>query len=264
MFVLIHLQGIIQTMHIDISDQVAVVTGGAHRVGKAIALELARHGVNILVHFGSSEKEATETVREIKSLGVDAYAVQADISKPEAVETIFSAVREHFGRLDIFVNSASNFQKRDLLSVTLEEWQETMAINVTAAFLCTQAATAMMRQNDPSGGCIINILDRGAVDPWPTYPHHGVSKAALWMLTQVSAASLGPDIRVNAVVPGPVMKPAGTNMTDEEWANFGKKTTPVQRVGSADDVARAVAYLASEDFINGTAIYVNGGEHLLW
>lgn len=251
-------------MLIDLTDQVAVVTGGAHRVGKAIALELARHGVNVLIHYGTSAQEATETVREIKSLGVDAHAVQADISKPEAVETIFSALREHFGRLDIFVNSAANFQKRDLLSITLEDWQETMAINVTAAFLCTQAATAMMRQNDPSGGCIINILDRGAIAPWPAYPHHGVSKAALWMLTQVSAASLGPDIRVNAVIPGPVMKPAGTNMTDEEWANLGKKTTPVQRVGAAEDVARAVAYLASEDFINGTAIHVNGGEHLLW
>lgn len=250
-------------MHIDISDQVAVVTGGAHRVGKAIALELARRGVHVLIHYGTSAQEATETVREIKSLGVDSYAVQADISKPEAVETIFSALREQFGRLNIFVNSASNFQKRDLLNVTLEDWQETMAINVTAAFLCTQAATAMMRQNDPSGGCIINILDRGAMEPWAAYPQHSVSKAALWMLTQVSAASLGPDIRVNAVIPGPVMKPAGNSMTEEEWLKLGRQATLVQHVGSPEDVARAVAYLASEDFVNGAAIHVNGGEHLM-
>lgn len=249
-------------MHIDISDQVAVVTGGAHRVGKAIALELARRGVHVLIHYGTAAQEATETVREIKSLGVDAYAVQADLSKPEAVDTIFSALREHFGRLHIFVNSAAKFQKRDLLDVTLEDWQQTMAINVTAAFLCTQAATAMMRQNDPSGGSIINILDRGALDPWPTHPHDGVSKAALWMLTQVSAASLGPDIRVNGVIAGPVMKTAGANMSDDEWAKIRQKTIPVQRVGTPEDVGRAVAYLASEDFINGTAIHVNGGEHL--
>ncbi len=251
-------------MHNNLTDQVAVVTGGAHRIGKAIALQLARQGVNILIHYGTSAQEATETVREIKSLGVDAFAVQADISKPEAVETIFSALRENFGRLNIFVNSAANFQKRDLLDVTLEDWQETMAINVTAAFLCTQAATALMRQNDPSGGSIINILDRGAIGPWPAYAHHGVSKAALWMLTQVSAASLGPDIRVNAVIPGPVMKPAGTSMSDDEWAKIGKDTTPLERVGAPEDVARAVAYLASEDFITGTAIHVNGGEHLKW
>ncbi|HEX2905268.1 MAG TPA: SDR family oxidoreductase [Phototrophicaceae bacterium] len=248
-------------MYLDLSGQVALVTGSAHRVGKAIALELARCGVNILVHYGSSAAAATETVREIKSMGVDAFSVQADISTEAGVTTIFTALREHFGRLNILVNSAANFQKRDLLEVSLHDWQETLNTNVTGPFLCTQAAAAIMRQNDPSGGVIINILDKGALQPWPEYPHHSVSKAALWMLTQVSAASLGPDIRVNAVIPGPVMKPAGRNMSDEDWAAVGQQT-PLQRTGTPQDVARAVVYLASEDFITGTAIHVNGGEHL--
>lgn len=248
-------------MRIDLTDQVALVTGGAHRVGKAIALELARRGAHILVHYGTSAEEATETVREIKSLGVDAFPVQADISQPDGVETVFAALRENFGKLHILVNSAANFQQRDLLDVTLGDWQQTLAINLTAPFLCTQAAAAMMRQNDPSGGVIINILDKGALEPWPRYPHHGVSKAGLWMLTQVTAASLGPDIRANAVVPGPVMKPAGTNMNDAEWAKIGQRT-PLQRTGSAEDVARAVAYLAAEDYVNGALIHVNGGEHV--
>lgn len=248
-------------MRVDLSGQVALVTGSAHRVGKAIALELARCGVNILVHYGSSAAEATETVREIKSFGVDAFSVQADISSQTGVETTFTALREHFGRLNILVNSASNFQKRDLLEISLEDWQNTINTNLTAPFLCTQAAAALMRENDPSGGVIINILDKGALHPWRDYPHHGVSKAGLWMLTQVSAISLGPDIRVNAVIPGPVMKPAGTNMSDDEWAKIGQRT-PLKRTGSAGDVARAVVYLASEDFITGTAIHVNGGEHL--
>jgi pteridine reductase len=248
-------------MRVDLSGQVALVTGSAHRVGKAIALELARRGVHILVHYSSSASAATETVREIKSFGVDAYAVGADIRSQSGVEAIFTALREHFGRLHILVNSASNFQKSELLEVSLADWQETLAINLTAPFLCTQAAAAMMRQNDPSGGAIVNILDRGAVQPWREYPQHSVSKAGLWMLTQVSAISLGPDIRVNAVLPGPVMKPAGTNMSDADWEKIGAKI-PLQRVGSADDVARAVAYLVSEDFITGTVIHTNGGEHL--
>lgn len=248
-------------MRVDLSGQVALVTGSAHRVGKAIALELARQGVNILVHYGSSAQAATETVREIKSFGVDAFSVQADISTQAGVETIFTALREHFNRLHLLVNSASNFQKRHLLEVSLEDWQATISTNLTAPFLCTQAAAALMRQNDPPGGVIINVLDKGAFVPWPEYPHHSVSKAGLWMLTQVSAASLGPDIRVNAVVPGPVMKPAGTNMSDEDWAKIGQRT-PLQRTGSAEDVARAVVYLASEDYVTGTAIHVNGGEHL--
>ncbi|MBC6936352.1 MAG: SDR family NAD(P)-dependent oxidoreductase [Chloroflexi bacterium] len=248
-------------MRVDLSGQVALVTGAAHRVGKAIALELARRGVHILVHYGSSAAAATETVREIKSMGVDAFSVQADVSSQTGVETIFTALREHFGRLNILVNSAANFQKRDLLEVSLQDWQETINTNLTGPFLCTQAAAALMRQNDPSGGVIINILDKGALEPWPEYPHHSVSKAGLWMLTQVSAASLGPDIRVNAVIPGPVMKPAGANMSDEEWAKVGQRT-PLRRTGTAEDVARAVAYLTSEDYLTGAVIHVNGGEHL--
>lgn len=248
-------------MRLDLTDQVAIVTGGARRVGKAIALELARRGVHILVHYGGSAQAATETVREIKSLGVDAYPVQGDLSKPEGVEAIFTALREDFGRLNILVNSAANFQQRNLLEVTLADWQETLNINLTAPFLTTQAAAAFMHQNDPSGGVIINILDKGAVQPWPRYPHHSVSKAGLWMLTQVSAASLAPEIRVNAVMPGPVMKTEGVNMTDAEWEKIGK-TTALQRTGTPEDVARAVAYLASEDWITGTVIHVNGGEHI--
>jgi pteridine reductase len=248
-------------MRLDLSGQVALVTGSAHRVGKAIALELARLGVHILVHYGGSASAATDTVREIKSLGADAFSVQADLRTKDGIEQMFAALREHFGRLHILVNSAANFQQRDLLEVSLEDWQETLSINLTAPFLCTQAAAAMMRQNDPPGGAIVNILDLGAIHPWMKYPHHSVSKAGLWMLTQVSAASLGPDIRVNAVLPGPVMKPAGTNMTDAEWAAIGKRV-PLGRTGSAEDVARAVAYLAREDYITGTVIHTNGGEHL--
>jgi NAD(P)-dependent dehydrogenase (short-subunit alcohol dehydrogenase family) len=248
-------------MHVDLADQVAIVTGAAHRIGKAIALELARKGVHILVHYGNSSAEATETAREIKSFGVDAFPVQADLNQPEGIQAIFEALNEHFGRLNILVNSAAIFQQRSFLELTLDDWQRTLNINLTAPFLCSQAAVPVMRHNDPSGGVIINILDKGALTPWPKYPHHSVSKAGLWMLTQVCAASLGPDIRVNAVLPGPVMKPAGTDMSDEEWAKVGNRT-PLQRTGSPEDVARAVAYLASEDYLTGTVIPVNGGEHL--
>ncbi len=248
-------------MHIDLTDQVAIVTGSAHRVGKAIALELARRGVNILVHYDHAAAEATETVREIKSLGVGAYSVQADFSKPEGVQTVFEALKEHFGGLNILVNSASNFQQRDFLDITLDDWQQTLAINLTAPFLCTQAAVPIMRQNDPSGGVVINIVDKGVEQPWRRFPHHGISKAALWSLTQVCAATLGPDIRANAVLPGPVLKPTGSKMSDEDFAKMGKNS-PLQRIGTAEDVARAVVYLASEDYLNGVLLDVNGGEHL--
>lgn len=250
-------------MRIDLSDQVALVTGSAHRVGKSIALELARQGVHIMVHYReSSDNTVRETLHEIKSFGVDGFATQADLSQPEGVEQLFAAVREQFGRLNILVNSASNFQRRKLLDVTLEDWQATMNINLTAPFLCTKAAAALMHENNPPGGAIVNICDKGAIEPWPEYPHHGVSKAGLLALTKVSAVSLAPDIRVNAIIPGPVMRPAGSSMTDAEWEKIGQKT-PLKRTGAPEDVGRAVVYLVGESFITGAIIHVNGGEHLL-
>ena len=247
-------------MQLKIEGQVALVTGSAHRVGKAIALELAEQGASIVIHYNSSSDDVVrDTVQDIKSMGVDALAVQADISTAEGVTHLFASTVQHFGGLHILVNSASIFQQRELLDVSLEDWEKTMAINVTAPFLCTQAAAELMRKNTPPGGAIINILDRGAIMPWKEYAHHGVSKAALDMLTKTSAVTLAPDIRVNAVLPGPVEKP--NDMTDEQWQATGDKTL-LKRVGYADDVARAVTYLATENYLTGTTLHVNGGRHL--
>jgi pteridine reductase len=135
-----------------------------------------------------------------------------------------------------------------------------LAVNATAPFLCTQAAAELMHKNTPPGGAIINILDRGAIMPWEDYAHHGVSKAALGMLTQTSAVALAPEIRVNAIIPGPVMKPE--NETDEQWTATGQRNL-LQNTGSPEDVARAAAYLITESFITGTTIHVNGGRHLV-
>lgn len=247
-------------MQIDIDGQVAIVTGSAHRVGKAIALELADRGANLVIHYNSTDEDIVrDTVQDMKSLGVDAVPVQADISTMEGVSQLFAAAGEYFDRLDILVNSASIFQQRRLLDVTLDEWNQTMAINVTAPFLCTQAAAELMQKNSPPGGAIVNILDRGAIMPWVEFSHHGVSKAALKMLTETSAATLGPTIRVNGVIPGPVMKP--DNDTPAEWEATGQRNL-LKRTGNPEDVARAVAYLVTESFVTGTMIHVNGGRHL--
>lgn len=256
-------------MRINLTDQVAVVTGAAHRVGRAIALELARQGIHILVHFHSSDHDTVRsTVQDIKSLGVDAFAVQADISQPDGVTTVFDAVREHFGRLHLLVNSASVFPNGTLPETSLASWQQALDVNLTAPFLCTQAAVSLMRATDPEsnrtgypvGGSIINILDRGSISPWAERAAHGISKAGLWMLTQTSAINYAPDIRVNGVLPGPVLAPPGMN--DERWQQIGRTQTLLERVGAAEDVARAVVFLAQESYITGTLITVNGGEHL--
>jgi NAD(P)-dependent dehydrogenase (short-subunit alcohol dehydrogenase family) len=248
-------------MKIDLTDQTALVTGSAHRVGKAIAEELAKNGVHIMVHYHSAEDNIVrETLHEIKSYGVDAFAVQADISTVAGIEKVFGAIKEHYGKLNILVNSASRFHANALMEVSLEQWRQSLDVNLTAPMLCTQAAVRMMQENDPQGGSIVNILDYGSIRPWKERVDHGVSKAGLLMLTKVSALSLGEyNIRVNGVLPGPVLKDAGT--TDDQWEKIGHRS-PIGRTGEAGDVGRAVAYLVSEDYVTGTIIEVNGGETL--
>ena len=243
-----------------INGQVALVTGAAHRVGKAIALSLAQAGAHQVVHYHASKPEVVEqTLTEIRAYGVEASAIQADISQPDGVEIVFQHIRERFGKLNILINSASIFQKRTLDEVTPEEWDETMLVNLKAPFMCTQAAAKLMRENDPIGGVIVNILDRGSVSPWPEFSHHGISKAGLFMLTKTAAVSYAPHIRVNGVIPGPVMKPS--YLSDGEWAAAGNRTL-LKRVGSAEDVARAVQFLVEEDYLTGVTIPVNGGRNL--
>ncbi len=249
-------------MRIDLRGKVAIVTGSAQRVGRVIALALAQAGVHVLLHYHSAEPaQVRGALKEIKSYGVDAHSVRADLSGAEGVDELMAAAEERFDRLDIVVNSASIFQMRDFLDVSLADWDRTMAINLRAPFLITQRAARLMAANPSPGGVIVNICDAGVDGPWRKYPHHGVSKSALWMLTQVSALSLGPAIRVNAIAPGPVMKSAGRNTSDEEWAQVGQRSV-LRKTGEPEDVARAVVYLCQEDHITGALLHVNAGEHL--
>ena len=249
-------------MRVNLQDKIALVTGSAQRVGRVIALELAKQGVHLLVHYNSADpSQVRETLQQIKSHGVDAHAIQADLNRSDGVDTLMAAAAERFDRLDIIVNSASVFQMREFLEVSLTDWDSTMAVNLRAPFLSTQRAARTMASNPSPGGVIVNICDAGVDGPWQKYPHHGISKSALWMLTQVSALSLGPAIRVNAIAPGPVMKSAGRGTTDDEWTKIGERSV-LQKTGEPEDVARAVVYLCQEDHITGALLHVNAGEHL--
>lgn len=244
---------------LDLKGRVALVTGSARRVGKAIALELARQGMHLVVHHGSSHAEAEATAGEIRALGVRALVVRADLRDPAAISRIFEVIRGEYGRLDLLVNSASNFKAASLLDVTLDEWHEVLDTNLTAPFLLGQGAARLMRERG-EGGCIVNILDLSAFRPWKRYPHHSVAKAGLRALTEVMALSFGPDIRVNAIAPGPVLRDEGNS--PETWAQIGARL-PLKRTGDPNDVARAVAFLASQPFITGATIRVDGGEGLI-
>lgn len=243
------------------AGKVALVTGAARRVGRAIAEELAAQGASVALHYHhSSDQEVAEALAACRAHGIEAAAFQADLADTAAIERLFAAVQARFGRLDILVNSASAFQRRHLMEVTLADWDLTMAVNLTAPFLCTQAAVRQMQAQAAPGGVIINIGDQGVEKPWLDYAHHGISKAGLWALTQITAASEGPLIRANMVIPGLVMRSEGID--EAKWQAYGA-AIPVGHVGSAGDVARAVCYLAAEPFITGVALRVDGGEGLI-
>lgn len=249
----------------DLNGKVALVTGAAHRVGKAIALALAREGANLIIHFGSSESAAQQTAAEIATLGVEAIPVQADLRDPPQIETLFATLQSRFGRLDVLVNSAASFQKRPFDQISLEDWERVMAINLRAPFLCTQHAARLMRTIERPAGesaLVVNIADLSGVYPWLGYGHHGVSKAGLIHLTKVAARELAPGIRVNAIIPGPILPPPGMAPDSKKWQQIGG-IVPLGRAGDPENIGQAVMFLARSDYITGVAIEVDGGEHLI-
>lgn len=239
----------------NLSGRNALVTGSAHRVGKAIALELAAAGAHLIIHYNTSEDAARETTAEIAALGRRAVALPADLSQPAQINALFARIEAEFGALDVLVNSASIMETGDAATLSLEAWNRSLSVNLTAPFLCAQHAARLMRSRDQ--GVIVNIADGSALRPWATYPAHSVSKAGLVMLTQVLAKAFAPAIRVNAVCPGPVLKPP--DWDEARWARVGQNTL-LKRTGSGYDVARAVRCLIENDYITGETLVVDGGE----
>lgn len=237
-------------------QRVALVTGGAARLGRAITLGLAEAGYDVLVAFGSSRDAATETAAAVESLGRACAVVQADLRRPEAAETLAAAARDHFGRLDLLVNSAASFHPRPLLEVDATEWDEVMALNVRAPHLLVRACAGMLRT---ARGSVVNITDLSAFQAWTVYPHHAVSKAALAHLTRVQARALAPEVRVNAIAPGAVLPPE--EWPPERWDALASRAV-LKRTGSPDDVVEAVLYLARASFVTGHVLPVDGGRLL--
>lgn len=243
----------------DVQGKVALVTGGGRRVGRAIALGLAERGMNVMVHYNRSEIEARATLEELRALGVQAEAMQANLGNPLDIEHLFVAVESYYGRLDVLINSASTFVTGDVLETTVNDWNYVMAVNLRAPFVCSQRAAHLMLARRAQG-VIVNIADVAGQVPWTRFPAHSVSKAGLIMLTQVLAKSLGPDIRVNAVVPGPVLKPDA--MTDARWRELGA-ALPAGQPGRPENVVQAINTFIDNDFITGAILNVDGGDSLL-
>jgi 3-oxoacyl-[acyl-carrier protein] reductase/pteridine reductase len=238
-----------------LDGQVALVTGSAKRIGRSIALRLAGEGAAIAVNYRGSKADADAVVREIQAVGVKAVAIQADVSKRDEVVKLFAEVERDFGRLDILVNNAGDFFAAKFQDLTDELWDRIMNANLKSQFLCAQAAAPIMKRQ--GRGRIVNISSLGGLLAWPAFTHYCVSKAGVIMLTRCLAQALAPEILVNSVAPGTIQFP--DEPPDEDYI----RRVPLHRTGKGDDIAGAVAYLATADFVTGQVIAVDGGRMLV-
>ena len=234
------------------SGKVALVTGAGKRLGRAMALRLAEEGANVAVHYRVSQKEAEEVVSEIEKLGRKGVALRADLGTVDEIRKLFLEVGNELGRLDLLVNSAANFLPGSVISTTEEIWDASLDTNVKAAFFCVQAAAPMLRR---SKGSIVNFADTGGLLGWPGYVSHSISKAGVVMLTKCLAKALAPDVRVNAIAPGTITMPGDP----PEWEQEFVKLAPLRKTGRPSDIADAVVYLATAEFVTGHTLVVDGG-----
>ena len=246
-------------MKSELSGSTALITGADRGIGKGIAFELARAGCRVAVNYHIEPDLAEQTVTELHSLGVDAFAVQGDVSAASSVEKMFATVVERFGRLNIHVNNAGVQTWKRLLDVTEGEWDLVVDTNLKGCFLCTQAAARHMK--DHGGGAIVNIGSGCNRVAFPELVAYTASKGGIEMFTKVAAVELGPHrIRVNCVAPGAV-EVERTRLEDPDYASTWGRITPLGRVGTPADIGRAVAFMVSPeaDFITGQTIWVDGG-----
>jgi pteridine reductase len=235
--------------------RVALVTGAGQRVGRAIAVALGGRGMRVAVHHRASADGARETVRLIRAAGGEGATFAADLAEADAPARLVTEVAAHFGGLDVLVNSAAVMERTPVGEVTVEAWDAMFALNLRAPFFAAQAAATVM----PDGGVIVNVADLAAFETWPAYVPHGITKAGVVQMTRALARALAPRVRVNAVAPGAVLLPPGW---DEAAAARLVATTPLGRLGSAEDVAQAVLYLVEAGYVTGETLLVDGGRHV--
>ncbi|MDQ6738736.1 MAG: SDR family oxidoreductase [Gemmatimonadota bacterium] len=239
-----------------LDGRVALVTGGAHRLGGAISRALAGAGMSVAVHYDSSADAADALVRELAVDGRESRAYQANLISPDAPAALVESVARDFGRIDAVVNSAAVMLRTPVAEVTVAEWDSMFALNLRAPFFLAQAAASWLRK---SSGSIVNMADLAAFETWPEYIPHGITKAGIVQMTRALARSLAPDVRVNAIAPGAVLLPdAWDEMTRAHFAS----TTPMRRIGSAADVTDAVLYLLRAEYVTGETLVVDGGRNV--
>ena len=240
----------------ELDSHVALVTGGAVRLGRAIVLDLARRGADIALHFGRSAEQAERTADQARQTGRRVELFQADLTRPDDIAEMFGLISDAFGHLDVLVNNAGTYERTPIDELTGAQWDAAQAVNARAAALCIRHASALMTD----GGAIVNITDIAAGKGWGGYPAYCASKAAMTALTKSCARALaGRNIRVNAVAPGAIIWDSTTNQEQQQRV---LAQIPMKRTGTPADIASAVAFLAEQDYITAQTLRVDGGWHM--
>lgn len=248
-------------MEMNLENKVVLITGGAKRVGAAICRLLHAQGANLMIHYRSSLNEARALQAELNLKRANSVAIiQADLLNLAVLPSLINETLGHFGRLDVLINNASSYYPTEIGEINEEQWQDLIGSNLKAPlFLCQAAAPELRKQN----GCIINITDMHVERPKKGYIVYSVAKAGLVTLTKSLAQELAPEVRVNAVAPGPVMWPEDNPQFDEVYRQRVISQTLLKRIGEPSDVAKAVKFLIQDaPFITGQVIAVDGGRSI--
>jgi NAD(P)-dependent dehydrogenase (short-subunit alcohol dehydrogenase family) len=242
----------------ELKNKVALITGAAVRVGRVTALTLAEQGVHIAFTYLSDEEPWRQTLAEIEAKGVKGMALPLDVRQHDQPKKVVERVMGAYGRIDILINNASIWLSSPFLEISYEAWQASLDVNLTGPFLCAQAvAPHMIAQKS---GLIVNITDLSAFQAWPTYAHHAASKAGLVALTKVMAVELAPHVRVNGIAPGTVLLPPNASEQKIQWAT---ENSLLKRIGSPEDVAQTIIFLAEREFATGAIYFMDGGRALI-
>lgn len=244
----------------------ALVTGAGRRIGRAMAVHLARHGYDVAVHYSESQSEALDTVDEIRSMGRKAEAVRANLLDETEAESLVSKAVAAIGPLTILVNNASIFEEDTLESATFSSWNRHFGSNLRAPFVLIQNFSSQVTKNDDNNdpipkGMIINIIDQRVNKLTPQFMTYTLAKSALWILTKTAAQALAPNIRVNAIGPGPTLK--GIRQSEENFCRQ-RAATILGRGANMEDITAALDYLIKAHAVTGQLICPDGGQHLAW
>lgn len=239
-----------------LQGRLALITGSAKRLGRVVAQRLALEGADIAVHYGTSTDEAHQLVGELVSQGRRAAAFQAELMNVQAIEKLVADVVSHFGHLDLLINSAATFVETKFGETSEPTWDTSLGTNLKAPFFCSQFAAPHLAKS--GHGAIVNFADLGGLIGWREFLPHSLAKGGVILMTRILAKELAPAVRVNAIAPGTITMPGDP----PEWEANYIRQTPLGRTGRPEEIADAVMYLLTAEFLTGHTLVLDGGRAL--